>query len=187
MRKDFLQELVGGWKKLTSKLVYENPWIQIFHEDVITPKNTQGIYGRVHFRGQAVGVIPLDEYDNTWIVKQSRYTLNQFTWEIPEGGAATDEDPLDCARRELKEETGLSAEHWRPILTLHTSNSVTDEKATVFLATGLTHGSQALESTEDIEVKKISLRDAIQMVERGEITDAISVAALLLIGREKGL
>ncbi len=187
MTKPIMQELIGGWKKLTSTLVYENPWIQLFHEDVITPNQTDGIYGRVHFRGTAVGVVPLDEEDNTWLVKQSRYTLNEYTWEIPEGGAAVNEEPLDCAKRELEEEAGLQAKQWRKIMTLHTSNSVTDERADIFLATGLSPGKQNLDSTEDIEVRKLPLLDAVDMVVRGEITDSISVAALLLLAREKGL
>lgn len=187
MSKKVLQDLVGGWKKLSSALVYENPWIQVFHEEVTTPTNTSGIYGRVHFRGTAIGVVPLDEQGNTWLVKQSRYTLDQYTWEIPEGGAAPGEEPLVCAKRELEEETGLTAQRWRKILTLHTSNSVTDEKGYVFVAEELSSGTQNLDSTEDIEVKKLALKEAVQMVADGEITDAISVAALLYLAREKGL
>lgn len=184
MSKTILQELAGGWQKLTSTLVYENPWIKVFHEDVKTPNNTPGIYGRVHFKGTAIGVVPLDEEGNTWLVKQSRYTLDQFTWEIPEGGAAPDEEPLACAQRELQEETGLTAQNWREILTLHTSNSVTDEKGYVFIAEQLSAGEQKLDSTEDIEVAKVSVKQAVQMIADGEITDAISVAALLWVARE---
>lgn len=187
MSDSVLKELVGGWKRITSKLVYENPWIQVFHEDVTTPNNTPGIYGRVHFRGQAVGIVPLDEEGNTWLVRQSRYTLDTFTWEIPEGGASRTEDPLDCAKRELEEEVGLKAEGWRHIMTMHTSNSITDECAQIYVATALSEGSQCLDNTEDIEVKKLPLREAIDMVVKGEITDSMSVAALLFLAREKRL
>ena len=172
---------VGGWQTKTSSVVYENPWIKVSHDDVITPKNTDGIYGVVHFKNTATGVVPIDNEGNTWLVKQSRYTLNQYTWEIPEGGCPQGENPLDAAKRELEEEVGLQARDWQSLMTLHLSNSVTDEVCQVFVARDLFPGQQQLEATEDIEVKKLPLAAAIDMVKRGEITDVISVAALLRI------
>ena len=176
-----MTEKVGGWKKNSEKLVYENPWIKVTHEEVTTPNDTPGIYGVVHFKNTAVGVIPIDEEGNTWLVKQSRYTLNQYTWEIPEGGAPSGEDPLNAAKRELEEEVGLKAEEWTKILTLHQSNSVSDEIGYIYVAKQLSFGKQSLDETEDIEVEKLSLRNAIEMVYRGEITDAMSVAGLLRV------
>ena len=98
---------IGGWRVRSSATVYENPWIKVSHEDVITPRDTQGIYGVVHFKNTAVGVVPIDDEGNTWLVRQSRYTLNQYTWEIPEGGCPVDEEPLAAAQGELVEEGGL--------------------------------------------------------------------------------
>lgn len=175
------KEKTGGWKTKTSSVVYENPWIKVSHEEVITPKGTDGIYGVVHFKNMAIGVVPIDAEGNTWLVKQSRYTLNQYTWEIPEGGCPEGESPLAAAKRELEEEVGVTASQWEELMVLHTSNSVTDEFCTVFIARDLAPGVQHLEATEDIEVKKLPLAEAIAMVKRGEITDAISVAALLRI------
>lgn len=172
---------IGGWQTKTSTTVYENPWIKISHDEVITPKNTDGIYGVVHFKNTAIGVVPLDEAGNTWLVKQSRYTLNQYTWEVPEGGCPQGESPLAAAQRELEEEVGLVAKDWQQLMTMHLSNSVTDEFCVVFVARGLSAGQQQLEATEDIEVKKLPLTEAIAMVKSGEITDGISVAALLRI------
>jgi 8-oxo-dGTP pyrophosphatase MutT (NUDIX family) len=174
-------EKVGGWKTKTSSVVYENPWLKVSHEEVITPKGTDGIYGVVHFKNTAIGVVPIDEDANTWLVKQSRYTLNQYTWEIPEGGCPQGESLLDAARRELEEEVGLLANDWQQLMTMHLSNSVTDEFCVVFVARDLFAGQQQLEATEDIEVKKLPLLEAIEMVKSGEISDAISVAALLRI------
>ena len=170
---------IGGWQRLTVEEVYENPWIKVTHEVVKTPSNTDGIYGVVHFKSRAVGILPIDDNGYTWLVKQSRYTLNEYTWEIPEGGAPLDEPPLMAAQRELREETGLSAKSWEPWLRLHLSNSVTDEEAIVYLATELSSGEMQLDTTEDIEVSHLPLQQAIDMVVSGEITDAISVAALL--------
>ena len=172
---------VGGWKTKTSTIAYENPWLKIMHEEVVTPKGTDGIYGVVHFKNTAIGVVPIDGEGNTWLVKQSRYTLNQYTWEIPEGGCPHGEEPINAAKRELEEEVGLLANNWQQLMTLHLSNSVTDEFCVVFVARDLCAGTQQLESTEDIEYKKLPLVDAIEMVKSGEITDGISVAALLRV------
>jgi 8-oxo-dGTP pyrophosphatase MutT (NUDIX family) len=175
------QEKIGGWKVKSSRIAYENPWIKVTHDEVITPKGTDGIYGTVHFKNIAIGVLPIDDHGNTWLVKQSRYTLNQYTWEIPEGGCPEGEDPINAARRELEEEVGLKATEVIELMRMHLSNSVSDELAIIFIAKGLSAGQQALESTEDIEYKKMPLTEAIEMVKRGEITDSISVAALLRI------
>lgn len=179
--KKYIAEKIGGWKTKTSTVAYENPWIKISHEEVTTPKGTDGIYGVVHFKNTAIGIVPLDDEGNIWLVKQSRYTLNQYTWEIPEGGCPEGEEPLNAAKRELEEEVGLQARDWQQLMTMHLSNSVTDEFCVVFLARNLFAGKQQLESTEDIEYKKLPLTEAIDMVKRGEITDAISVAALLRV------
>lgn len=178
---------IGSWQTLSSSCVYDNRWISIYHQDVLTPKGDKGIYGLVHFKGSAVGVVPIDSELNTWLVKQSRYTLNETTWEIPEGGAAADELPWECALRELEEEVGLKANKLTELMRLHTSNSICDEVATVFVAEELSLGDQALESSEDIEVKKLPLRDAVAMAKSGEITDAISVAALFRLALDFNL
>ncbi len=172
---------VGGWQQLSSDCVYENPWISVHHQTVKTPSGAEGIYGLVHFKGHAVGIVPIDAEGYTWLVKQSRYTLDQFTWEIPEGGAASGEDTLACAKRELEEEAGVTAGQWQELMRLHTSNSVTDERAVVYLAWDTQAGKQHFDASEDIEVKRLPLEAAIEMALCGEITDAISVAALLKV------
>ena len=143
------------------------------------PAGGPGIYGKVCFKSQAVGIIPLDAQGNTWLVGQHRYTLDQWSWEIPMGGSPLGEDCLKTARRELEEETGLKAQTFTRILHLHTSNSITDEEAYVFLARQLTQGDTAFDETEDIEVRKLPLTEAVAMAQDGRITDAISVAGLL--------
>lgn len=169
---------IGPWQRLSSDRVYSNPWIELFHEDVITPGNTLGIYGRVHFKGTAIGILPIDDQGFTYLVGQFRYTLNEYSWEIPMGGCPAGEEPLIAAKRELAEETGLRAQDWRQVQTLHTSNSITDEKGLVFLAQGLSQGQMALEASEDITVKRLAFSEALHWVQEGRITDAISVAAI---------
>ncbi|WP_096086262.1 NUDIX domain-containing protein [Agaribacterium haliotis] len=174
-------EKVGGWKRLSKEVVYENPWIEVSHEQVLRPNGTEGIYGLVSFKGCAVAVVPISENGDTWLVKQSRYAMDEITIEVPEGGASRDEDPALAALRELEEEVGLKAEKIEKILELQISNSITNERAHVFVATGLSEGMQALEDTEDIEVIKLPLSEAISMAQDGRITDVMSVAALLKI------
>ena len=175
-----MEKYNSPWKSLKSEIKYNNLWIEVAEHQVINPGGGQGIYGKVHFKNIAVGVIPIDEDNNTWIVGQHRFTLNEFSWEIPEGGAPIGEELIDCAKRELKEETGLVADSYELILKMHTSNSATDEVAYVFLAKGLTQGESNLEETEsDLQVKKMSFEKAYQMVMSGEITDSMSVAGIL--------
>lgn len=174
----------GPWQQLDQQTVYDNPWITVTHENVLTPAGTRGIYGVVHFKSRAVGVVPLDTNNNVWLVKQFRYTLNQYSIEIPEGGSPPEEDMLVTAQRELKEETGLVAREWSHLLDLHTSNSVTDESGAIFLARGLTRGEMALEATEDIEVLCVSLAEAIDWIFAGKITDSLTVMGLLAVERQ---
>lgn len=167
------------WKKLSSRIAFENPWITVFEEQVINPGGGRSNYGRVHFKNQAVAIAPLDDEGNTWLVGQDRYVLDAFSWELPMGGAPLSESPLDAAKRELKEETGLTAAKWTETMRLHTSNSITDELGIVFVAEELTEGEPEFGETENITIRKLPLAEALEMVRRGEITDAISVAALL--------
>jgi len=169
------------WKKLGSKVVYDNPWITVYEDHVTNPGGGENQYGHIHFKNKAVAIVPLDDEGNTWLVGQERYTLGAYSWEVPMGGAASDEEPLDAAKRELKEETGLSAAKWTSIMHLHTSNSITDEEGFVFLAENLSEGEPEFEETEKLEIQKVSLDHALEMVGSGQITDAISVAAILKI------
>ena len=167
------------WQTRTTRVVYDNPWIEVSHREVVAPTGHDAIYGLVHFHHLAVGVVPLDDDGHTWLVGQQRYTLDAWSWEIPEGGGAHDVDPVVSARRELTEETGLVAGTVVPLLELHTSNSVTDERAIIYLATDLTPGPNDPDATEVLELRRVPLDEAIAMAMSGEITDAVSVAALL--------
>lgn len=173
----------GSWRQLDQKMVYENPWISVTHENVLTPAGTAGIYGVVHFKSHAVGVVPLDDDGCVWLVKQFRYPLNQYSIEIPEGGSLLGDDMLQAAKRELREETGLTASMWTHLLDLHTSNSVTDESGLVYLAQGLTKGEMDLEVTEDIEVLRVPLTEAIDWIFAGKITDSLTIMGLLAVER----
>lgn len=175
------------WKRLTRQLIYENPWIRIDEDQVRNPSGGQNLYGCVHFKNKAIGIIPLDREGNTWLVGQYRYVPDEYFWEIPMGGSPEGEEILATARRELKEETGLSAGRWTLFMRLHTSNSVTDEEGFVFLAEDLTEGETEFEETEAITVRKVPLTEAVRMVMTGEITDSISAAGLLKLALSRAV
>jgi len=159
--------------------LYSNPWITVSESKVTTPTGTPGIYGVVHYKNRAVGVVPIDDENHTWLVGQYRYPTDTYEWEIPEGGAPFTEPLEQCAHRELREETGLSAGHLELLIgDLQLSNSVSDERAYLFVARNLSHGEAEPEETEQIIVRRLPLREAFDMVDRGEIRDAMSVLAL---------
>ena len=174
-----------SWKTLSSRIVFDNPWIRVMEARVVSPTGSEHDYGHVHFKNKAVAIVPLDEHGNTWLVGQDRFTLGEYSWEVPMGGSDGDEDPADTAVRELKEETGLEADNYELLMRVHTSNSITDEEGFVFVATGLTEGQPDFDEEEDLAIRKVPFDEAVAMVRRGEITDAISVAALLRIAADQ--
>jgi 8-oxo-dGTP pyrophosphatase MutT (NUDIX family) len=170
------------WRRRSRDVAYENQWITVWHDDVTRPDGGPGIYGVVHFRSVAVGVVPIDDSDQVTLVGQYRYTLDAWSWEIPEGGVPFGEDPLDGARRELREETGIEAAVWQEIGRFHLSNSISDEAAVAYIATGLTRGEPSPDETEALEVRQVTFDEALAMTLDGRITDALSVLALQRVG-----
>ena len=180
MTKDLDQ---NPWKTLSSRAIYDNPWIHVREDQVLNPKGGNGIYGVVSFKNLAIGIIPVDKDLNTWLVGQYRYSLNEYSWEIPKGGGHVHIEKLESAKRELKEETGYTAEKWTLIARIHTSNSVTDEEGWVYLAEDLTEGETEFEDTEELKIWKLPLKEAVNMVMKDEITDSLSVGGLLKAAR----
>ena len=172
------------WKIKSNKEIYDNPWIKLTEYEVINPGGGEGIYGKVSFKNLAIGIIPIDEDGFTWLVGQYRFTLDEYSWEIPMGGGSIELDPLESAKRELKEETGITARKWKTLLKIHTSNSVTDEVGHVFLAEDLELGEPELDETEtDLQLKHLPLSEAVKMALEGDITDSLSLAGLLKLAR----
>lgn len=167
------------WKTISNDVVYENDWISVEHHEVITPGGNAGVYGVVAFKNIAIGILPIDQEGNTWLVGQYRYALSAYSWEIPMGGGSLDTDPLISAQRELREETGLIAERWSLMMELHTSNSITNEYGLVYIAEGLKMTTSDSDDTEDLTLRKLPFSEVLEMVLEGKITDAISVAAIL--------
>jgi 8-oxo-dGTP pyrophosphatase MutT (NUDIX family) len=176
---------VGPWRRRRREVAYDNPWITVWHDEVSRPDGSAGIYGVVHFVNLAVGVVAIDRQDRVLLVGQHRYALDAYSWEIPEGGVPFDEDPLIGAQRELAEETGYEAATWDELLTFELSNSVSDERGIVYAARGLTPGDARPDATEEIAVRWVPFGEAVAMVERGEITDALSQLGLLKLALDR--
>jgi 8-oxo-dGTP pyrophosphatase MutT (NUDIX family) len=171
----------GPWRTKSEELRYETNWIAVSHHDVIDPKGNDGIYGVIHFKNIAVGMLPIDELGNTWIVGQYRYPVKAYSWEMPEGGGKRDVPTIDSAQRELKEETGIIAQKWTKILEMDLSNSASDEQAVIYLAQDLEFEEAEPDPTEDLEVKKIPFKELYEMVIKGEVRDSLTVAAVLRV------
>ena len=171
------------WTTHSTKEIYSNPWIRLTEHDVTNPGGGKGIYGKVHYKAFALGIIPLDDNLNTWLIGQYRYPLNEYSWEIPMGGGDLNLPKIESAQRELKEETGLSATKWTELCKIHLSNSVSDEVGYAYLAEGLTLGETEFEETEKLEIKKLPFAEVLQMTEQGKITDSLSVTAIYRLAR----
>ena len=176
-----MNENHNPWTILQQKHVYENKWIGLTEYDVLNPSGGKGIYGKVHFKQLAIGIVPLDEELNTYLIGQYRFTIDQYSWEIPAGGGPFNEDPVEAAKRELLEEAGLQATEWTQIITMHLSNSVTDEYGMIYLARGLSQHQAEPEDTEELVIKKLPFEETYNMVQKGIITDGPSVMGILQV------
>jgi 8-oxo-dGTP pyrophosphatase MutT (NUDIX family) len=176
---------VGPWIRRSRHVGYENPWVTVWHDEVDRPDGSPGIYGVVHYANLAVGVVVFDEDDRVLLVGQHRYTLDAYSWELPEGGVPAGEAPLDGARRELREETGVEAEDWRELVRYHLSNSVSDEAGVVFAAHATRHGRAAPEPTEDLAVRWVAFDEALAMTTDARITDAITIMGIQRVALER--
>ncbi|MFK8054632.1 MAG: NUDIX domain-containing protein [Saprospiraceae bacterium] len=171
------------WQLVKRTRAYENPWIAVDHDDVLNAAGNPGIYGVVRFKNLAIGIVTLDDDGYTTLIGQWRYPLERYSWEIPEGGGPKNEAPIEAAKRELVEETGITANKWTKLIELDLSNSVTDEEGIIFLAEDLTLGEATPEETEVFQTERVLLSDAVQMVLKGEIRDSLAVAGLLAAER----
>jgi 8-oxo-dGTP pyrophosphatase MutT (NUDIX family) len=179
MTEPLKRDYPNPWKRLSSRPIYENPWIAVREDQVIRPDGNPGIYGVVQFQHWAIGVVPLTADGDTFLVGQYRYTLDHYSWEIPEGGGEHTETPLEAAQRELREEAGIAATSWTYLGEAHLSNSATDEVGCVFLAEGLTFGETEPDGTEDLQLRRVPFEEAVRMALTGEISDALAVIGLL--------
>ena len=169
---------LNPWRTRGGREVYVNPWIRVREDHVIRPDGRDGIYGVVEFQNLALGIVPVTDDGDTFLVGQWRYPLETYSWEIPEGGGPHGIPALASAKRELAEEVGLTASSWTDLGPFHLSNSVTNETGRVFLAQGLTEGEAEPEGDEVLSIRRLPLREAYEMAMDGRITDGVSVIGL---------
>jgi 8-oxo-dGTP pyrophosphatase MutT (NUDIX family) len=171
-----------------SRVIYDNPWIELREDDVVVPGGHKTIYGVLTHKNWALGVVPIFPDLQVLLVGQHRYPHDVYSWEIPEGGGKIGADPLAEIQRELVEETGHQAEKWIPLGPVHPSNSTIDESGFLWLAEGLSAGEASPDVDEELVVKKMPLAEALGLAQQGAIFDAMSIiglyrAAHLLHGR----
>ena len=169
------------WGVSSAKVVYDNPWISLTEYQAIAPTGRPALYGKVGFKNRAIGIVPLHADGTVTLVGQNRFPHANYSWEIPEGGAPLDEDPLDGAKRELAEEVGLRAADWRLILTMELSNSITDEFCHGYLALDLTPTAAAPDETEDLARLRVPFAQALDAAVSGHMPDSLTVALLLRV------
>ncbi len=181
--RDLPPDEADPWRFHDCVTKYENAWIAVTESAVTRPDGRPGIYGVVHYANRAVAVVPIDEQGCTWLVGQYRPTVGCYSWEVPEGGVPRGEDLAEGARRELLEETGLTASTYELVSRTNLSNSVTDEEGLVFVATGLSLGEAAPEGTEQLRVLRMRVDDVMELIDGGEITDGFTVIAMAAADR----
>lgn len=178
MSKSKHNHKLNPWKTKSTKVVYKNPWITVKENKVIRPDGKDGIYGVVQIP-DGVAIVALDDDDNVLLIGEWRYPISKYSWSIICGTCDNDEKPLSAAKRELAEEANIKALKWKYLLTYHPSPGLVDETAHVYLATGLKRMVGQQEETEDIKVKRVSFKKALEMVAKGKITDSYAVVGLL--------
>ena len=167
------------WQSTHAAIKYRNPWIEVVEHQVIDPNGNPGVYGVVKIAHWAVGILPIDDQGQVCLVGQHRFPRDYYSWELPEGGGKMDQDPLRAAERELKEEAGVTALGWAPLLTMDLSNAITDERAYGFLAWDLRHGAPEPEASEAISLQWLPFGEVHRLAYNGDIKDAFAQTMIL--------
>ncbi|CAN7381882.1 NUDIX hydrolase [Phenylobacterium sp. LjRoot219] len=180
-KPDWLRPHGSPWTRGAEQMVYDNPWIRVSHHEAVAPTGRPAQYGLVSFKNLAIAVLPLHDDGTVTLVGQNRFALAGYSWELPEGGSPIGEDPLEGAKRELAEETGLQAREWRKVLQVQLSNSVTDERAVGYLALGLSDavGRAQGDDTEELALVRAPYREVLDAALAGHMEDMLTVAMLL--------
>lgn len=165
-------------------LLYDGKILQLYCDEVMLPNGKMAKREYVNHNG-GCSILAIDNDNNIYLVEQFRYPYKKNILEIPAGKLEKGEDPIECARRELKEEIGAVADEITEIITLYPTPAYTNEPLRVYKATGLSFGDNKLDDNEFINVVKMPLADAYKMVKNNEINDSKTVVAILTAMLEK--
>lgn len=179
------QDEIRPWKRLSSRIVYSNPWITVEEDRVQLPNGHTTIYGIVAPKNDFVGIVPMLKPDTVVLVRQYRYIQDEVTWEIPSGSIEEHETPEEAAQRELRQEIGYQAQQFTLMNIMHSNKSIIRDKGYIFLAEGLIPSSATPDETEEFQVIPMPLTDALAMVTQYEMTDCVSIIGLLLAQIQK--
>ncbi len=175
----------AAWRQVSTRQAYTNRWITVREDNVTMPDGRTTLYGVVQCP-PCVGVLPFLDGDAVVLVGQYRYVAAAFYWEIPTGAIAPGETEEAAVQRELAEEAGYEAARLAKLCAFHTSKSVMEETANIYLAEGLRPASREADDTEFIEVRAFPFDEALRMVLDDEIKDAMSIIAILHAARRRG-
>ncbi len=176
---EWMRPLDPPWRAEPPVRVHDNPYFALDTYRAVAPTGVEVDYFVQNFKNRACGVVALDADGCIYLVGQWRFPAGLYSWELPEGGVPPDEAVLDGAKRELREEAGITADHWLPILTLHLSNASSDEVAELFLATGLRPSTVEPDPTEALRIARVPFAEALAQALAGRIVDSMTVAGLL--------
>lgn len=179
-----LEDLERPWRRLTTRIVHETPWLRLREDQVELPDGARTTYTVVD-AGHCVGVLPFVDDDRVVLVRQYRYVAGRATWEMPTGGVDAGERIEDAAQRELAEEVGYRAGELVPLCTYHTSKSSMDETAHLFVGTGLTPAHARGDDSDYTAASVVPFHQVLAMVLSGEITDSMTIIAVLLADRAR--
>ena len=170
---------MSSWKTKSSKVVYENPWLFVREDEVVTPSGREGLYAVVESKSPSVFVVPIDQDGYTYIVRQEHYTTREMAWQCVAG--RTDGEPAEvAAKRELLEEAGLRTGSVKLLSQARTATGTTTFQTTICIALDLEPDVSHFDKNEISEVKRVALSGAKEMILKGEIANTESIAAFLM-------